>query len=99
MDSGADMKITHFLLLAVALVWFDKRNQNANAYANTSAVDRVYSAEAATFGQMNGTNFTASVWDAQSGMPGYMFGAVPAPGGAGVMGTYDNTNVSMVGHL
>lgn len=92
------MKITHFLLLAVALVWFDKRTQT-NAMANQSPVDRMWNTEAATFGQMNGTNFTSSVWDATSGQPGYMFGAVPAPGGSSVMGTYDNTNVAMVGHM
>jgi hypothetical protein len=91
------MKITHFLLLAVALVWFDKRH--VNAMNNQSPVDRVWNTEAATFGQMNGTNFTNSVWDAQSGQPGYMFGTVPAPGGTATMGNWDNTGVAMVGHF
>lgn len=92
------MKIEHFLLIAVALVWFDKRSQS-NAMNNQSPVDRVWNTEASTFGQMNGTNFTNSVWDAQSGQPGYMFGSVPAPGGAGVMGNWNNNGVAIVGHM
>ncbi|WP_250479118.1 MULTISPECIES: hypothetical protein [unclassified Caballeronia] len=89
------MKIEHFLLLAVALVWFDKRQQKANAIA---PIDAAYAREAAQFAAMDGTNFTNSVWDATSGQPGYMFGtSVPAPGGASLGTTFD-PYASYVGH-
>jgi hypothetical protein len=39
------------------------------------------------------------MWDAASGQPTYMFGAIDAPGGAATMGNFANDGVAMVGHL
>jgi len=83
------------LLLVALVVYVGWRYQRS--HAGTSAVDGVYAREAATFANMDGTNFTNSVWDATSGQPGYMFGTVPAPGG---LATYRATTGGlMFGHV
>jgi hypothetical protein len=89
------MKISHFLILAVVLAYLDKRSSAAN---QLSPVDSAYQREVAQFGAMQGTNFTNSVWDSASGQPGYMFGTVPAPGGASV-GTSFDPYASYVGQM
>jgi len=66
------------LLLLALVVYVGYRYQRS--HSGTSAVDSVYAREAGTFANMDGTNFTQSVWDSVSGQPGYMFGTVPAQG-------------------
>jgi hypothetical protein len=90
------MKIETFLLLAVALVWYERRQKALNA---PSAVDAVYERERAQFAAMGGTDFTNSVWDATSGQPGYMFGTVPAPGGVSLGTATFDPYASYAGHV
>lgn len=70
------------LLLLALVIYVGYRYQRS--HNGTSVVDQVWMREAANIGAMNGTNFIQSVWDPVSGQPGYMFGAVPAPGGTAV---------------
>jgi len=83
------------LLLLALVIYVGYRYQRS--HYGTSAVDGVYAREAAQFANMDGTNFTQSVWDAQSGMPGYMFGNVPAPGGLATYRT--STGGLSFGHM
>lgn len=83
------------LLLVALVIYVGYRYQRS--HSGTSAVDSVYAREANQFANMDGTNFTQSVWDAQSGQPGYMWGTVPAPGG---MATYRTTTGGLsFGHM
>jgi hypothetical protein len=91
------------LLLVALVVYAGYRYQRS--HRGTSAVDGVYAREAATFANMDGTNFTQSVWDATSGQPGYMFGTVPAQGGLSTYGSIPAPNINVMqaptvfGHL
>jgi hypothetical protein len=70
-----------FLGAVIYLGWRYRRSHHS-----TSAIDYAYNQDAQQFAQMAGSNFTQSVWDASSGQPSYMWGAVPAPGGLSVQG-------------
>jgi hypothetical protein len=80
-----------FLLLGL-VIYLGYRYQRS--HSGTSAVDTVYSREAAGFANMDGTNFTQSVWDATSGQPGYMWGTVPAQGGLSTYGSIPAPDVN-----
>lgn len=72
-------------LVFVAALWaWDRHNRSQ---MGGSAIDRMVRIEGGQLAAMNGTNFTASLWDPVSGQPAYMFGAIDAPGGAGITAT------------
>jgi hypothetical protein len=82
-----------FLALG-AVIWIGYRYQRS--HRSTSVVEQIYANEAQNFVGLAGSNFTQSVWDAQSGQPSYMWGTVPAQGGLSVQG---GASGSIFGHI
>jgi hypothetical protein len=80
-----------FLGVVILLGWRYQRS-----HQSTSVVEQIYAGEAANFVTLAGSNFTQSVWDAQSGQPSYMWGTVPAQGGLSVQG---GASGSIFGHM
>lgn len=88
------MKTDHLIALFAVLWAWDRYNRS---HTGMAAIDSAYANEVTHFAAMEGTNFTNSYWDPVSGQPTYMFGTVPAPGGAAVMGNQSMTGI--FGHL
>lgn len=75
------MSKTEWIALIAALWAWDRYNRS---HSGMSAIDSATQNELGNFAAAEGTNFTNSVWDPYSGQPGYQFGAIYAPGGAGL---------------
>jgi hypothetical protein len=89
------------LLLVALVVYVGYRYQRS--HSGSSAVDNVYAREAMQFRNMDGTNFTRSVWDPVNGQPGYMWGTVPAQGGLSTQASNlmigGGASASVFGHM